>query len=290
MAKYITPTFSTDEITIIDAGYETDARKPPIGPKPKFHYTLYIVLSGEVLFQTSPLAEPTIVHGGQIYAVYPQDPILFKPLMDEPLEQFFIGFEAKNDEIIRHIGLSKNAPVRDFTNVKQVSKAFHKLLDGWNRSRQDKYCFLLNFYALLNCLHIKNSDINTSKSPFQDIFSMAIAYMEENLHRNMTINELTSHLKIDRSYFSKIFKKQFGFSPYKYYLRLKFLKAQTLLLSTNFTITQICETLGFSDVSTFSQAFERHFHCRPTKMRKNIQAYDNRKTADYVFKHKKTNS
>lgn len=270
MSKYIIPAFSTDALTFIDVGYESDARKPPIGPKPKHHYVLHVILSGRAVFQTGPLENPTTVTGGQIYAIYPQDSILFKPLMEEPLEQFFLGFEAKNDDIIRYLGLSKNIPVRDITNVKQVSGSFHKLIDSWTRSNKDPYLFLLNFYNLLKHLRVKSNGIDTSKSSSNDILSAALKYMEENLHRNMTVNELTEHLNIDRSYFSKIFKKQFGFSPYRYYLRLKFLKAQTLLLSTNYTITQISEQLGFSDVSSFSQIFARIFHKRPTQMRKNL--------------------
>ncbi len=271
MGKYIIPAFSTDEITIIDVGYESDARKPPIGPKPRYHYILYVVLSGKVMFQTSPQEEPTIISGGQLYAVYPQDPILFKPLMAEPLEQFFIGFEAKDDEIIRYVGLTKNNPTRYFSNTKAVSNAFHRLINNWTRTNKDKFHFLLNFYKLLTLLNARKI-VDNPNSNFTDIFSMAINYMEENLHKNMTLNELTEHLKIDRSYFSKIFKKQFGTSPYQYYLRLKFLKAQTMLLSTNYTISQISEQLGFSDVSSFSQVFARIFHKRPTQMRKHLQS------------------
>lgn len=278
MSKYIIPAFSTDEITFIDVGYESDARKPPIGPKPKNHYVFHVILSGRAIFQPNPLENPTTVSSGQIYAIYPHDSILFKPLMDEPLEQFFLGFEAKNDDIIRYLGLSKNMPVRDLTNVKQVSNAFHKLIDSWTRSNKDPYLFLLNFYDLLKRLRVKSSGIDTSKSSSNDILSAALKYMEENLHRNMTVNELTEHLNIDRSYFSKIFKKQFGFSPYRYYLRLKFLKAQTLLLSTNYTITQISEQLGFSDVSSFSQIFARIFHKRPSQIRKDIQIKDKSST------------
>lgn len=277
MGKYIIPAFSTDELTFIDVGYETDARKPPIGPKPRYHYILYAVLSGKVMFQTSPQEKPTIVSSGDLYAVYPQDPILFKPLMEEPIEQFFIGFEAKNDEIIRYVGLTKSSPSRHFTNVKAVSNAFHRLIKSWTRSNNDKFHFLLNFYKLLNLLNARKV-VENSKSNSTDLFSMAINYMEENLHRNMTLNELSEYLKIDRSYFSKIFKKQFGTSPYQYYLRIKFLKAQTMLLSTNFTITQISEQLGYSDVSSFSQVFARIFHKRPTQMRKKLQSKNSSQT------------
>ncbi len=270
LRKYITPSFMTDGITIIDAGYESDARKPPIGPKPRGHFVLHVIIAGKVVFQSSPTDAPITVHGGQIYAMYPNDSALFKPLMDEPLEQFFIGFEAKNDEIIRYLGLSKNNPVQDFNNLKQVSRVFNKLIDSWNYSNEDKFNFMHNFYSLLSALHAKANIIDTTKSGLKDIFFKAVQYMEENLHRNMTIGELTDYLKIDRSYFSKIFKKQYALSPYKYYLRLKFLKAQTMLTTTNYTVTEISDKLGFADVSTFSQAYTRFFHRRPTAYKRSI--------------------
>lgn len=271
LGKYIAPSFLVDPITIYDVGYEYDARKPPIGPKTRGHYVIHVILSGKVIFQANPTDAPITVHGGQIYVMYPNDSALFEPLMDEPLEQFFLGFNAENDEIIRYLGLSRNTSAQDFNNVKQVTRAFHKLIDSWNNTNNDKFKFLLNFYNLINVLRIKSSIADTSKSNVKDIFSKAIQYMQENLHRNMTVNELTNHLNIDRSYFSKIFKKQFAMSPYKYYLRLKFLKAQTMLSSTNYTITEISDKLGFADVATFSQAYARFFKRRPTAFRKSIR-------------------
>ena len=211
--KYILPSFTMDEMTILDVGYENDARTPPIGPKPRGHYVVHVIISGQVVFQANPTDPPTTVHGGQIYVMYPNDSALFKPMMSEPLEQFFIGFIAKNDEIIRYLGLSKNNPIQDFNNLKQVARAFNILIDAWHNSNKDKFKFMLNFYNLLRVLRMKNNIADTSKSNLKEIFSKAIQYMEENLHRNMTVNELTHYLKIDRSYFSKIFKKQFDLSP-----------------------------------------------------------------------------
>lgn len=263
----------------MDLGYETDARKPQIGPKPRYHYIINVILSGKVVFCANPSEKPVTVHGGQMFATYPTDSSLFKPLYDEPLEQFFIGFDAKNDEIIRYLGFTKSNPVREFTNVKQIARNFNKLIDCWHKSNKDKFVFLMNFYKLLQTLRSDSSIIDTEKSNFKDIFSIALQYMEENLSRNMTINELTDYLKIDRSYFTKIFKKQFNYTPYKYYMRIKFLKAQTMLTSTNYTVTEISEKLGFSDVSTFSQAFTHYFKKRPSAYRQTIRKTDNDKNA-----------
>ncbi len=275
MEKYIVPSFIADEFTIMDLGYEKDARKPPIGPKTRYHYIIHVIISGKVAFGSNPSKPETVLHGGQIYAIYPNDVSLFKPLPDEPVEQYFLGFDAKNDEIVRYLGLTKNNPVQNFTDFKRISRAFDNLIDCWLNSNKDKFLFLMYFYNLLQALKPQNSVVDTEKSNFKDVFAYAIRYMEDNLYRNMTINELTDYLKIDRSYFSKIFKKQFMYSPYQYYLRIKLLKAQTMITSTDLTVTEISEKFGFCDIAAFSQAFFRQFKMRPNEYRQSIRRTDN---------------
>jgi AraC-like DNA-binding protein len=64
-------------------------------------------------------------------------------------------------------------------------------------------------------------------------------------------------------YFRKIFKSIYGVSPIKYINNLKIEHARELIESQMYSISEAAFHSGYSDSSSFSRDFKKHFDMTP---------------------------
>ena len=75
--------------------------------------------------------------------------------------------------------------------------------------------------------------------------------------------------KLNRSYFSKIFKQNMGCPPQEFLIRLRLSKAADLMKGTSGSIGDIAAQCGFQDASYFTRTFREHRGCSPAEYRRN---------------------
>ncbi len=95
-------------------------------------------------------------------------------------------------------------------------------------------------------------------------------YMQDNLYSALTLNDICSHFMLGKSQLSHIFKANSGKSVMAYYNSLKFAEAKRLLRSSQVSINQISDMLGFSCIHSFSRAFKNSVGTSPTEYKKRI--------------------
>lgn len=100
--------------------------------------------------------------------------------------------------------------------------------------------------------------------------SVALAqhYIKHNYREPITLDDLAEVSHVNKYYLAHLFKQQLGVSPIEFLIQERIMAAKNLLESTNFTITQISESTGFSSQSFFSQAFRRETGMTPSAYRK----------------------
>ena len=97
-------------------------------------------------------------------------------------------------------------------------------------------------------------------------------YIDENLDRQVSADELSCQIFRSPDYCLKLFGREFGVTPYAYQLDQKMSIARSLLSGTKLSIGEIAARLGYSDVHYFSNLFCRKCGARPTAYRKRIGA------------------
>ena len=88
------------------------------------------------------------------------------------------------------------------------------------------------------------------------------------LDQPLTLEELAGIALMSQNHFLRCFKAIFHETPYQYLRRHRLEKARTLLESTSHPITEICFSVGFASLGSFSWAFRRHFGSPPSAYRK----------------------
>jgi len=92
--------------------------------------------------------------------------------------------------------------------------------------------------------------------------------MQNNLTGELDIRQLARDNNVGYAYFRKMFKKYMGVSPLRYHLNLRIMRSRELLLTSDKSINEISDELGFTSVYYFSRLFKNKTGLSPTKFRK----------------------
>lgn len=96
----------------------------------------------------------------------------------------------------------------------------------------------------------------------------AVHYMQENIHQNLTLEQIAGYFKYSPSHFCTLFQKETGVSPINYYIRLKMQKACQYLEMTHNKIYEVATLLGFEEPAYFTRMFTKIIGMTPTQYRK----------------------
>lgn len=86
----------------------------------------------------------------------------------------------------------------------------------------------------------------------------AIKYMYDNYEKELRIETIAQQVSLSRSYFSKLFLKETGYTPRDYILNIRINMAQDMLLrNSSDSIQKIAEDCGFANASHFCRLFKQ---------------------------------
>ncbi|PZS15085.1 MAG: AraC family transcriptional regulator [Pseudonocardiales bacterium] len=69
------------------------------------------------------------------------------------------------------------------------------------------------------------------------------------------LSELAKAAGLSKYHFLRMFKATYGITPGQYVSRRRLERAQDLLRATNLTVTEVCHTVGYSSLGSFSSRF-----------------------------------
>lgn len=97
---------------------------------------------------------------------------------------------------------------------------------------------------------------------------IVIAFMKDNLHREVLVIELARIVNLSPSRLRHLFKTETRVAPLQYFRTLKMKQAQEYLSHTWLSVTEIAMKLGWQDRSHFEREFKRFYSVTPVRMRK----------------------
>lgn len=97
-----------------------------------------------------------------------------------------------------------------------------------------------------------------------------IDYFESNLHRNVTLSELSSLVDLTPRYFCAAFKQATGRPPHQFQIERRVERAKTLLLDEQLTLANVALMVGFSSQSHLNGCFRRIIGVTPARYRAEV--------------------
>ena len=170
------------------------------------------------------------------------------------LEFYYLHFEGSNaHEICQHI-LNLRGAVVEKQNAAALSAFIEKTMQFYEEGKTEtEFEESLRVYEILHYLH-GGSAQDAGRASYID---QVTAYINENIERRITLEELADTASLSSFHFSRRFKRDTGYSPVEYVNHKKLDYAKTLLIRTEWPVSEIAERTGFSlkgFIKLFSQA------------------------------------
>ena len=221
---------------------------------------------------------------GQRFPVKPNDFVIINPQVehtelsspDEPLEYIVLG--------INGLSFSNLTPVSEgghpfsFFNLRDEQKDILRYLNAMVQeatSQQMSYelvCHNLLEILLIKILRHQHFDLEVGKqSKATKDISFIKHYLETYYHESIQLEDLASMTHLSRFYISHSFKKEIGMSPMEYLIDIRIKESKILLRTTNYSISQVADIVGFTTPTYFSKQFRKSTGISPTDYREQYQ-------------------
>lgn len=98
-----------------------------------------------------------------------------------------------------------------------------------------------------------------------------VEWVEDNIKRNPTLEEMSSHVRYSSFYCSIKFHEYVGVTFKQYIAKRKLSLAEAEIRNSNHKFLDIALDYGFSSQEAFTRAFTNTYGCTPYKYRKQVQ-------------------
>lgn len=113
--------------------------------------------------------------------------------------------------------------------------------------------------------------ISTKDERAGERVKVMLEYIHENYMSEITIDALATYASISESECQRCFRRVLGTTPIQYLKQYRLQLAADMLMTTDYTVTEIAGRCGFGHMSYFSRAFDEMFGVTPREYRTRVE-------------------
>ncbi len=234
-------------------------------PNGRGDYQLIYIASGKARFFFGD--EEHIIPRGNIVIFRPGEKQMYYYYLSEKTETYWVHFTGYDAErMLSEASLDKNVffvgESSDYSYIiDQMIREIHT-----KRANYGSICALL-FRQLV---HIVDRSLQEGRCAGGDTLNeidRAINYFNENYAKEINVEEYAISRHMSVSWFIRNFKSITKMTPLQYIIFLRLNSAKALLRTTDYSVAQIANTVGFDNPLYFSRLFHKHSGVSPLKFR-----------------------
>lgn len=196
------------------------------------------------------------------------EPLTEGVLANSPLRQ------AKNIFIGWATLVGKVAAIEGGLDVEQTYSLIDVYIQECERAFTLEEISRLHYYMLLDfATRVERCHITADISP---LTFACIQYINGHVNESLHIDDVAQHVGKSRSYLVDVFKKEMGVNLGEYIVQCKLNEAQSLLLYTDKTMSEISNYLCFSSQSYFISVFKKAFAITPKQFQMKHKPFEQR--------------
>lgn len=262
------------DLRIYQYGYEQCAPLHSFGPFIRNHYLFHYVVSGRGSLDATAEDGVTTrryeLRAGQGFLICPGLINTYFADEAEPWKYVWLEFDGlRASEALRSAGLTAAQPIYradDEAKGAQVRDLMLYIADHSGASTLHLIGYLYLFMDAL--MQSSATRLSAQGNQLKDFYIQeAVNYIEQHYQRNLTVEEVADACRLNRSYFSKLFKDNVGCPPQEFLIGVRLAKAAELMCSSNAPISEIAVRCGYSNQFHFSRAFKKRYGIPPQKWR-----------------------
>jgi len=230
------------------------------------------IISSQELSHSSTISSTPILH-----VFHPSSIHGWTADSPEPSQVAVIHFALIPGPVLELLG---NRPWISFSlsnsQAQELATAIGEVAKNLQSSTPTLALILANqiFWNLAHILQDRNtvtpltgSSVPLLPTEYDYLVRRILAWYDEHMQENPKVEDLSDIFYASRSTIHRAFQKVLGKGAKSAFFDIRMKRAKLLLQSTNASITQISQYLGYPDSGMFSRDFQKHTQCSPGQWR-----------------------
>ena len=255
--------YPTDlDVTVTETVYISCTKRPQnfvfVKKNPRY-CTMALILSGSAEYDLGD--GQFTVQAGDVLFVPERISYTVRVTSEEPWETIVAGFCTA--ETLAKFPLGR---VEKAVHGSRFEELFRQLYGIWSKCDfgyriQAKVVISQILHELLQESYNRHLGKNVAFSSLR----LAADHMERNYQKHITVEDLAAISGYSPSHFARQFTQIYGVSPIQYLNGIRILRAKNLLSTDQYTIAEIAQKCGFSNVYYFTRCFKQITGTTPAK-------------------------
>ncbi len=228
-----------------------EASEVEVAPRP--YHALVLRLRGRASFFCGDMSSDTA-----------EGDIFFMPAN----HSYRASYPEQNEVLAIHFESDLSACMENFrlNNPARTQRLFEQMHEVWEKKESGCY------YTALSLMCEILGSITSQMSPAISreslrSFENALAYMEKNFTDSLfSVKDMVLRSYMSNTYFSRLFYTRFNTTPIKYLTAKRLSYAEKLLMDGKYSVKEVSEMSGFSDVKYFSRVVKKEYGVPPSKL------------------------
>lgn len=151
--------------------------------------------------------------------------------------------------------------------------------ESYDEYSEKEICYMLpiraNIYHMMTALlrYYCGSKNELDRMIYHNVLRLrpVITYIDEHFREKIYIEELSAMINVSPDYFTKMFKESIGKTPIDYINGMRVNSAMDLLCTTEMSMTEIADSIGFCNPNYFHKIFKQYMLTSPLAYRKSAK-------------------
>ena len=247
-------------------------RLPTLRPRGRVDWQIIYIAAGKGHFILD--GKEVIVPAGSMVLFQPKQVQDYFYLGKDKTQVWFVHFTGREvRNILRHYEIPTDGYILHTGISREYEDLFRRMRDelvrcSWGYEEMLTYLFR----ELLMTMHRRMTENAPRVSGFiQDEIDRARAFFDEHYNEEISIEQYAVSRNMSTSWFNRSFRSAVGTSPMQYILDVRIRNAQTLLETTDYSVTSIAALVGYENPMYFSRLFRKAKGLSPSKYRKTFR-------------------
>ncbi len=221
-----------------------------------------------------------IVNPREIHRIYLYDDSLYDRIVIHVSDSTLKDISTAQTNILRVFHKNK-AHILHFTDeeMKQFLNNHHQMPNLWNKKEFGADILgdaWLQILMIQIAQKMRQAEGEGEQEVTIGLVGKTLEYINENLTKDISAQDIADALNVSRSYLSHMFKKSTGYGLWNYVITKRLVYAQKLLFGGS-SVTEACYESGFKDYAHFIKSFTKTFGCSPKQ-------YGKEESSSYMVK------
>lgn len=264
----------TSDLVVHSMGYFPKAAGHYINrPNGCGEYILIYCINGKGFFKLGGVQHA--VCENQFFVLPAEEPHQYWADEESPWSIYWVHFKgSKAVSIFKQLNDVNQISLNDHSRMQDRIGFFDELLNIMESELKESSVDYVNmsinhlFATFLYIDEYRAAKYPVQKANYTSFISLATHYMNENIEKHLTLEDMAAHFGYSKSYFYRLFYKETGYAPITYLQNIKIKRAAELFANTSLKVNQVALKMGFDDPYYFSRLFKKVMGVAPVSYKK----------------------